>query len=304
MPVSVKPVEALIMTPKSALKKILKVVSGQPLPDRTIDGNLTQKKLEQPDGHLYRHYPEASLATKAFYNVGAGDFYHPYWINIDYSLDWYAKQQVAPFLNINLLHEPDLPITTASAELFYTSHTIEHLTDAAVLKMFSEAHRALKPSGILRIVCPDADLLYHTLQFSRLDYWHWRHRVFAKYTDDISQVTLEDFVVKEIATERCRFLAVDEQKILAPDVVKEKFMSLGKTEFLNFLVLESEFSEERPHWHINWWNEEKLRTMLEQVGFSVVMRSGYDQSLAAPFHNTQLFDSRCPRISLYIDAIK
>jgi predicted SAM-dependent methyltransferase len=286
------------------VKRILKVVSSQPLRNQATGQVQMNQKPEESDRHLYQHYPEESLINKAFYNVGAGDFYHPYWTNIDYSLDWYAKQQGAPFLNLNLLHEPDLPINTASAELFYTSHVIEHLTNDAVLKMFSEAYRSLKSAGILRIVCPDADLLYHSLQLARLDYWHWRHRIFSKYTKDISQVTLEDFVVKEIATERCRFLAVDERKVLAPDIVKGKFLSLEKTEFLDFLVLESEFSEARPHWHINWWNEEKLRIMLEQVGFSVVLRSGYDQSLAAPFHNTQWFDSRCPRISLYIDAIK
>lgn len=259
---------------------------------------------KESDNHLYKNYPRESLQSKQFYNIGSGNFYHKYWTNIDYSLAPYRQQQNAPFININLMEAPELPIKTDSAELFYTSHTIEHITDIAVSKLFSECYRALKPKGIFRIICPDADLLYKTIQLSRIEYWHWRYSVFAKYTDNLDQITLEDFVVRELATERCRFFNTQGINLLSPDIVRKKFYELDKISFFNFIVSKCSFSEERANWHINWWNEEKLSSFLKKAGFDTIIRSGYEQSLAAPFHNTEKFDNRCPKISIYIEAIK
>jgi len=262
-------------------------------------------KLEEDD-FLYSHYSEESLINKAFYNVGAGDFSHRYWTNIDYSTEWYANKQTVPFININLMEEPDLPIKSDSAELFYTSHTIEHLTDSAIIKLFKEVYRSLKKDGLFRIVCPDADLLYWTLKLSRIEYWHWRRNLYLRkqYINEMDEIEIEDFVVKEIATERCRFLAINKDRTLEPAVIRDAFQDLDKDSFFNFLVSGCSFSVERPYWHINWWNEEKIRSFLVEAGFNIMIRSGYNQSIASPFHNAKLFDTRCPRISLYIDAIK
>jgi len=202
------------------------------------------------------------------------------------------------------MEEYEFPIKTNSAELFYTSHTIEHITDSAVSNIFLEAYRSLKPNGIFRIVCPDADLLYFTLKFSRLEYWHWRYNAFKKYTETIKDLSIEDFLVKELATERSRFFNPNSAIILYPKVVRQKFFQLDKVSFLNFLVEKCSYSEQRANWHINWWNEEKIKFFLQKVGFSKIITSGYGKSLAAPFHNTKKFDSRCPTISLYVEAIK
>ena len=268
-----------------------------------VPSSLIQFNQENDDS-LYKTYQKKSLENKRFYNIGAGNFYHKYWTNIDYSSMPYAQSQTAPFINLNLMEEPELPIQKNSAELFYTSHVIEHITDSAVLKLFSESYRALKPKGIFRIICPDADLLYRTLEFSCLEYWHWRYNLFANYTKDLHEVTLEDFFVREIATERCRFFYPDNPKVLYPKLVQKKFAELDKISFLNFIISECNFSEDRTNCHINWWNEEKLVYFLKAAGFNTIIRSGYQKSLAAPFHNTKKFDTRCPRISIYMEAIK
>ncbi len=45
----------------------------------------------QDDVKLYeRLYDREVLARRPFFNVGAGDFHHPYWTNVDKSSDWYA----------------------------------------------------------------------------------------------------------------------------------------------------------------------------------------------------------------------
>jgi len=45
----------------------------------------------------------------------------------------------------------ELPIENDSAEVVYSSHTVEHITDEAAQKMFNESYRILKKGGILRI---------------------------------------------------------------------------------------------------------------------------------------------------------
>ncbi|MBL0072566.1 MAG: class I SAM-dependent methyltransferase [Bacteroidetes bacterium] len=38
-----------------------------------------------------------------------------------------------------------LPVATDSAELIYSSHTIEHIDDASLQNMLNESYRMLKP---------------------------------------------------------------------------------------------------------------------------------------------------------------
>ncbi|MFW6310849.1 MAG: hypothetical protein ACOC1K_01290 [Nanoarchaeota archaeon] len=50
----------------------------------------------------YIDYSKKSLEEKRFINIGAGNFNHPYWTNLDYSSGWYKNMQKAPFINIDL----------------------------------------------------------------------------------------------------------------------------------------------------------------------------------------------------------
>src|SRR5690348_7325496 len=101
------------------------------------------------DGDLYRRlYSADSLDRRAFYNIGAGSFWHPYWTNVDHPSGWYGDAQGD---RVHIAWDAEsgepLPIADGTAEIFYTSHTVEHLTDAAVSALFQEAYRALKPGG-------------------------------------------------------------------------------------------------------------------------------------------------------------
>jgi hypothetical protein len=48
------------------------------------------------------------LRNKRFYNIGAGNFRHPYWTNIDYHSDWYKTNPID--INIDLLNFVQFPI--------------------------------------------------------------------------------------------------------------------------------------------------------------------------------------------------
>ena len=118
-------------------------------------------KKQQND--LYKDlYPEDSLNNKKFYNIGAGGFSHPYWTNIDYNSEWYASNKAKTLKGIqyDLFSLKPLPIDNEYAEVVYSSHTVEHISNAAAQNIFNEAYRILKPNGYLRMTTPNIDLEY------------------------------------------------------------------------------------------------------------------------------------------------
>ena len=194
---------------------------------------------------------------------------------------------------------------TASAEAIYCSHTIEHVPTAAVANLLQESFRVLKPGAMLRIVCPDAALFVQTLRLQNVSYWRWRRRFFASEKadcSDVNQVRLEDFVVREVATRRCRFVkgCVDP---LEPEEVQRRFLGLDEAAFLDSLTEGLQFDPSRPD-HITWWSEAKLMRALRDAGFQNCYVSRQGQSMSPPMTNLNLFDRTQPRASLYVEAIR
>ena len=67
-----------------------------------------------------------------------------------------------------------MPLKANDAEVMYTSHTIEHISDEAVQNLFYEAHKALKPGGYFRVTTgPNADSDYAALLRGDSDWFYW-----------------------------------------------------------------------------------------------------------------------------------
>ena len=157
------------------------------------------------DSRLYQQYPKQSLINKKFLNVGAGKFNHKFWTNVDYGSEQYAKIQ-NEFIELNLIERPKFPFEDNSIELIYTSHTIEHITDESVINFIKESQRILKKGGVLRITCPDSNLLLNSVKFKVKDFWNWRMEWFLnKFEINSNDIELEDFLIRELSTARCRF---------------------------------------------------------------------------------------------------
>src|SRR5690348_12674949 len=75
------------------------------------------QELPRNDLTLYAGFARESLESRAFYNIGAGKFRHPYWTNIDLSSDWYSGLQNAPFINHDLMSLAPLPLCDERAEI-------------------------------------------------------------------------------------------------------------------------------------------------------------------------------------------
>jgi len=262
--------------------------------------------------NLYDSYEEKSLENKKFYNIGAGSFYHQYWTNIDYSSEHYKMMQKEGFINYNLMELRPLPIEENSAEIIYSSHTIEHISDEAILNMMKESYRVLKNGGCIRLTTPDAKLEYEAYRKNDLSFWHWQILYYSRkekwephFKKSLSQASIEQLFLHHFASQLTQIDNDDSpEKKYSDSEIKNIFEKKSMEDGLDFFTKQCSFNEKYPGNHINWWNYEKVERMLKEVGFKTIYRSGYGQSNFAPLRDVSLFDSTHPTISLYVEAVK
>lgn len=265
---------------------------------------------------LYKSiFPPESIYSKRFYNVGAGSFFHPCWTNIDYMSDWYESNNTLTRKGIHydLFSLEPIPVDDGTAEIVYSSHTIEHIKDEHAQFFFNEAFRILKLDGIFRITCPDIDLHYAAMMKNDLDFYYWRnwYRNESDYKRIMLNRPLDNASIEQLFLQRFATAS----SILHADGIKETindlelrriFKELTYEEALNYCCNKCpiDIQKKYPGNHTNWWNRNKVIRLLKEAGFENVSVSGYGQSQTPVLRNTNLFDSTHPKISLYIEAKK
>lgn len=103
-------------------------------------------------------------------NLGCGPQVLDGWVNVDYALG--ARLMKLPLLRavnrklrvfnvdwderifVHDLTKP-FPWSSGSADVVYSSHTLEHLSKEDGRRFLSECHRVLRDDGVIRIVVPD-----------------------------------------------------------------------------------------------------------------------------------------------------
>lgn len=122
-----------------------------------------------PNGWLARaRFRRAAAAAPLNVHLGCGTHYIDGMINCDGNV----------FRKIDLwldVRQP-LPFPDGSAGLVYTSHMLEHLFPNEALSLLTEIHRILTPTGVARVVVPDAD---HALKIARGESTYTWPRAFA-----------------------------------------------------------------------------------------------------------------------------
>lgn len=254
-------------------------------------------RIDPPNLTLYGQYPKQSLADRRFYNVGAGQFRHPYWTNIDHGTDYYdAYLKKFPFIDHDLMALKPFQIESESAEIVYTSHTIEHISNEAAQKVFDEAHRILRPGGAFRLTTPDADLGFAAYKARDRLFWYWTQFRGA----EIEQLFLHHYASQVTAIDP----DTTPKKKYSSREIAEVLASRSLPEALDFFTSQCAFNPQCAGNHINWWTMDKAAQFLRRAGFTTIYRSAYTQSRFAPLRELPWFDSTHPAISLYVEAVK
>jgi predicted SAM-dependent methyltransferase len=112
-------------------------------------------------------------------HLGCGPKILDGWINVDYSLGarlakvplFRAFNRRANLFNMDwdrriFLHDLTRPFPwkDGSADMVYTSHTVEHFSREQGRRFLRECHRVLKEDGILRVIVPD--LAFYVREYS------------------------------------------------------------------------------------------------------------------------------------------
>jgi len=278
-----------------------------------LDLKLEEFLKEQINHYIIKFTVKNQKKKKRFYNIGAGNFFHPYWTNIDYASDWYEKVQKANFINHNLFDKGSLPIEDNVAEIVYSSHTLEHIDDESAEVILKEAYRILKPKGMLRLTLPNVELDFQALKQKDRSFYYWIPRYSKKIEMErvrihkpMTEVSIHQIFLFHVASQRSQLHEYKSSFQLSDDELEQKLNTLNFNEFFNDLIskCDKDIQLQYPGNHINWWNYEKVIKFLKKVGFNKFIFSGKGQSISPVMRNTSLFDSTHPKISLYIEAIK
>lgn len=252
------------------------------------------------EGRAYRGFEGKTLI-----NIGAGAFYHRRWTNLDVSSAHYDNMRRGAHVEYNIMTDERIPLGDNSVAIAYTSHTIEHIKDKYIQRMFNEVYRCLESGGIFRVTCPDADLYYAAMKMNSFDrFFHRRRALFEKAGVVDSEVSGFDYMKMAFATALSSTPLLRHEKPELWELIQEKFRTAPKEEFLEFLSSQVDFSIPRIACHINWWTAEKVARFLRNAGFKMVRNSTYGGSLAAPMCDISLFDNTMSDESLYVEAYK
>ncbi len=260
-------------------------------------------------------YPEDSLTNKRFYNIGAGGFSHPYWTNVDYDSEWYAanRSKTTGGIQHDLFSLEPLPIETSTAEVVYSSHTVEHVNDEAAQNMFNEAHRILKPNGVFRLTTPNIDLEYRAYRHNDRDYFYWiggysvaKNWEKVKYNKPLNEASTGQIFLVHFAASVSILHSDGAKERIHDEELRKIFDEMDYEDALNYCTSRCpiEIQRKYPGLHLNWWNWNKACRMLKAAGFNEIYLSGYGQSFCPVLRNTALFDNTHPKISLYVEAVR
>lgn len=210
-------------------------------------------------------------------NIGPGKWFEKGWKRLD------CYTNLTNF-NVDLREMTHLPLENNVLEKVFSSHCIEHIEDKHLDILIKELYRSMKPGGLLRFSCPDADQALEAYRTGNKAWFFWLPQ------NTIEKMLINSFVSYESGG-----------PLVADEIIKEKFETLEREEFIRWCI--SQADRTRPYIaHINGHYFDKLYKKFHDAGFVNIKRSTYrgseDEELRGP-----MFDLY-PEFSLYVECRK
>jgi predicted SAM-dependent methyltransferase len=264
--------------------------------------------IELSSGDYFSLYDVKENAKQKLFNIGAGAWKHDFWTNIDLPPQTEAFAAIQePCIFHDLITQRSLPILSDSADAFYCSHVVEHLTESAVLNLMMEAYRCLETGGIFRIVTgPCCDLDWSALLRKDKKWWYWFAELSKSVKKDMHLMTIYDKWLYSVATPRSLWSETNCEKKYYSDEIIELVDEYREKPYilLDRLTNGLNFDYSAPGNHISWWNSVKLIEFLGQAGFKDIKKSAFGQSESVLMRDLRYFDQTYPQISVYVEARK
>lgn len=232
-------------------------------------------------------------------DVGAGLTYKKHWKTLDYPSDFYDAVWIIDYI-FDLMSLERLPFRNGSVKLFYCDHVLEHIANGAVQHLFNDMYRCLENGGGLRVSVPDIELAYEAYARGNLEFFRRGYLSLNR-----------DFLRNETSLEKLflHYFAGYVADRVNPKQVRRDFARMTKVDFFDSysigaqnVVEKSPIIQKRlSHYHMNWFNYEKLAEMLGKAGFETVCRSAPQRSMFLEMIGPK-FDRRPD--SLIVEAIK
>lgn len=219
-------------------------------------------------------------------NVGSGaNWAHPQVMGLDFD--------AGTDIQYNLVSQK-LPFADSSLEIVYSSHCLEHLTEADAREFFRESFRVLKPGGVLRITCPNLDKYFAAYESRDLSFFQW---IYDK------PVWRHDSQLRLIARSAAG-LVVDKY---TDEELHEMYHRLGGHGMLDRLTAEiaqvpAEHLANYPDGHKSWWSPSKLIGALDAIGFT--SHESTQHGSRSPVLRGPRFDHNNPAVSLFVEGVK
>jgi predicted SAM-dependent methyltransferase len=225
-------------------------------------------------------------------NIGSNSFLKDGWLNLDKTSSRYTKEQSNIDIQHNLMSSKPILLDNESLVAAYTSHTIEHITDESVFRLFSEVYRMLEGGGAFRVTCPDIGKCYNSYILRDKDYiGDWLANVNAR--PSFKSYGLGEQFVFIFASYLSRFSkrnGEDGVDYYTEEEIEKIFKRESKVDALNYFTKECQeqaihLQEKTPGNHISWWDFDKIKSLMETVGFVNVSQKVFNESNYEVFKN-------------------
>jgi len=225
-------------------------------------------------------------------NIGACAFLKDGWLNLDKSSGRYTGEQSKIDIQHDLMSGESISLDDNSLIAAYTSHTIEHISDEAVNRLFKEVYRMLKGGGAFRVTCPDIGKCYNSYMSGDKDYiGNWLANLNARPM--FKTYGLGEQFVFIFAGYLSRFSkrnGEDGVNYYTEEAIEKIFKRLSKADALNYFTEECQkeaihLQEKTPGNHVSWWDFDKIKSLMESVGFVNVSQKVFNESNYEVFEN-------------------
>jgi hypothetical protein len=195
----------------------------------------------------------------------------------DFPPEWTSVNIDSADILVNL--ETDYHFERQDIEFAYSGHTIEHLSDDAARRLFRNLFAAMKPGAVLRVECPDLDMLlddYKCVRDQERKLTKLMLTEVARWKmPDVDGVYAQEhiMILAAIVSYFDRRYNMPLPPLCSAEDFREKMTTLSNSEFGDWAVSLLPPDQLRESYeHRNWFNFAKLSRFLTEAGFSGVVK--------------------------------